>query len=96
MGVGMARAQVQVEPVYLNLDVGSGALDGKALEGRVSQLLEERIFGGPQGLMGTIRGDPRDAAVLTSGLPGAVGASLSRRLTEEGIARERILFCEFF
>lgn len=57
--------------------------------------LEQAIFGSEQGLMGSFGGDPRDCAVLMSGLPGPVSATLSRRLTLEGITRERILFCDF-
>ena len=45
--------------------------------------------------MGTLGGDPRDCAVLMSGLPGPVTATLTRRLTLEGITRERVLFCDF-
>ena len=57
--------------------------------------LEQAIFGDEQGLMGSLGGDPRDCAVLISGLPGPVTATLTRRLTLEGITRERILFCDF-
>ena len=57
--------------------------------------LEQAIFGSKQGLMGSLGGDPRDCAVLISGLPGSVTAALTRRLTLEGITRERILFCDF-
>ncbi len=57
--------------------------------------LEQAVFGDEQGLMGSLGGDPRDCAVLISGLPGPVTATLTRRLTLEGITRERILFCDF-
>ncbi len=57
--------------------------------------LENAVFGGEQGLMGSLGSDPRDCAVLISGLPGSVTATLTRRLTLEGITRERILFCDF-
>ena len=57
--------------------------------------LEQAIFGSEQGLMGSLGGDPRDCAVLMSGLPGSVTATLTRRLTLEGITQERILFCDF-
>ena len=61
----------------------------------VQDELEQAIFGNEQGLMGSLAGDPRDCAVLMSGLPGSVTAVLTRRLTLEGITRERILFCDF-
>ncbi len=57
--------------------------------------LEQAIFGDPQCLMGLLGGDPRDCAVLISGLPGPVTATLTRRLTLDGVTRERILFCDF-
>ena len=57
--------------------------------------LEQAIFGHPQGLMGILGGDPRDCAVLMSGLPGPVTASLTRLLTLDGVTRERVLFCDF-
>ena len=58
--------------------------------------LEEAIFNGSGGLHGAVGGDPRDAAVLIGGLPGDATAALTRRLTSEGIERERVLFCDFF
>ena len=64
--------------------------------GRRQAALEGAIFGGPGGLAGAVGGDPRDAAVLLSGLPGDATAALTRRLTGEGVARERVLFCNFF
>ena len=54
------------------------------------------IFGHTNGLQGTVGGDPREAAVLMSGLPGPVTAVLSRKLTVAGVERERILFCDYF
>lgn len=57
--------------------------------------LEQAVFGDEQGFMGSLGGDPRDCAVLISGLPGPVTATLTRRLTLEGITRERVLFCDF-
>ncbi len=58
--------------------------------------LEGAIFGSGSGLVGAVGGDPRDAAVLISGLRGDAMAALTRRLTGEGVARERVLFCDFF
>jgi hypothetical protein len=68
----------------------SGAAGGR------QAALEGAIFGGPGGLAGAVGGDPRDAAVLLSGLPGDATAALTRRLTGEGVALERVLFCNFF
>ena len=65
------------------------------LVGRMQERLVESIFGREQGLMGTVGGDPRDAAVLMSGLPGSVAAAVSRRMTAEGIERERVLICDY-
>ena len=39
------------------------------------------IFGHTNGLQGTVGGDPGEAAILMSGLPGPVTAVLSRKLT---------------
>ena len=57
--------------------------------------LENAIFCGEQGLAGALGGDPRECAVLVSGLPSSVVAAITRRLTLEGVTRERILFCDF-
>lgn len=54
------------------------------------------VLGGAGGLMGAVGGDPRDCTVLVAGLPGDAAAALSRALTAEGVAGERILFCDFF
>ena len=58
--------------------------------------VEQSIFERPQGLMGAVGGDPRDCTVLVSGLPGDVAASLTKRLSAEGVSGERVLFCDFF
>lgn len=41
-------------------------------------------------------GDPREAAVLLSGVPSDVAAHLSRRLAAAGVSSERLLVCDFF
>ena len=61
----------------------------------VQDELEAAIFGGDQGLAGALGGDPKECAVLMSGLPGSVVAAITRRFTLEGVTRERILFCDF-
>ena len=48
------------------------------------------------GLEGMTKGDPGQAALLMSGLPGPVTAAVSRQLTLSGIERERVIFCEYF
>lgn len=62
----------------------------------VQDAVKHAVFEGPQGLMGAVGGDPRDCTVLVSGLPGGGAAALSKSLTAEGVAGERILFCDFF
>ncbi|KAK9839211.1 hypothetical protein WJX81_001667 [Elliptochloris bilobata] len=100
-------AGVRVEPCYLSADAaaaGVGAAgDGSPRNGAfagpepqaILAALEEAIFDGNGGLHGAVGGDPHNAAVLISGLPGDATAALTRRLTSEGIKGERILFCEF-
>ncbi|DBB01404.1 TPA: hypothetical protein ACH3X1_000070 [Trebouxia sp. C0004] len=93
------EAGVRVQPVYIPELQGEAAASGNgdatANNAIIQDVLEQAIFGDEQGLMGSLGGDPRDCAVLISGLPGPVTATLTRRLTLEGITRERILFCDF-
>lgn len=84
-------AGVRVHPIYLTN--GDGAAASAADAGAA---LETALFGGQHGLMGAVGGDPRDAAVLLSGLAGDAAAHVARRLTHAGIDTERLLFCEFF
>lgn len=60
------------------------------------EAVQGAVLGGPGGLMGSVGGDPRDCTVLVAGLPGEAAAALSRALTAEGVAGERVLFCDFF
>ncbi|KAL3136385.1 hypothetical protein ABBQ38_005642 [Trebouxia sp. C0009 RCD-2024] len=93
------EAGVNVQPVYVpglqGEATASGTGDAASNNNIIQDELEQAIFGSEQGLMGSLGGDPRDCAVLMSGLPGSVTATLTRRLTLEGITRERILFCDF-
>ncbi|CAL8469738.1 g9280 [Coccomyxa elongata] len=83
------EAGVQVNPVYLESSNGSAAPS-------IWEAVKGAVLGGQQGLMGAVGGDPRDCTVLVAGLPGDAAAALSRALTAEGVAGERILFCDFF
>ncbi|BDA47799.1 hypothetical protein COCOBI_11-0560 [Coccomyxa sp. Obi] len=83
------EAGVQVNPVYLESSNGSTAPS-------IWEAVKGAVLGGQQGLMGAVGGDPRDCTVLVAGLPGDAAAALSRALTAEGVAGERILFCDFF
>jgi len=80
-------AGITVTPVY----VTSANRDEAMQDGLLTA-----IFGHDNSLHGTVGGDPQEATVLMSGLPGAVVAVLSRKLTALGIERERILFCDYF
>jgi hypothetical protein len=60
------------------------------------EAVEQAVFNRPQGLMGAVGGDPRDCTVLVAGLPGEAAACLTKRLSAEGVAGERVLFCDFF
>lgn len=62
----------------------------------VQEAVRGAVLGGPGGLVGAVGGDPRDCTVLVAGLPGEAAAALSRALTAEGVAGERVLFCDFF
>lgn len=82
--------QATVNPVYIP------SLKQQASESTLVQdELENAVFGGEEGLAGALGGDPRECAILMSGLPGSVVAAITRRLTLEGVTRERILFCDF-
>ncbi|DBA66220.1 TPA: hypothetical protein ACH3X2_002595 [Trebouxia sp. C0005] len=93
------EAGVRVQPVYIPELQGeanaSGNGNATANNTIIQDELEQAVFGDEQGFMGSLGGDPRDCAVLISGLPGPVTATLTRRLTLEGITRERVLFCDF-
>lgn len=99
------EAGVGVHPIYVG-DIarngnGSGAATGTAAGSAhvlaLGEALEIALFGGERGLVGALGGaDPREAAVVISGVPGDVAAHLTRRLTHGGVQSERLLFCDFF
>lgn len=80
-----------MHPIYLAAG-GNGSAAGAASP---EAALEGALFGGEGGLRGALGCDPRDAAVLLSGLPGELAAHLTRRLTHAGVAGKRILFADF-
>jgi hypothetical protein len=98
-------AGVSVTPIYVG-DIrrngnGSGPATGTAAGSAhvlaLGEALEIALFGGERGLVGALGGaDPREAAVVMSGVPGDVAAHLTRRLTHGGVQSERLLFCDFF
>ncbi|KAK9802950.1 hypothetical protein WJX72_006330 [[Myrmecia] bisecta] len=91
------EAGIRVNPIYLS-DAASSNNNGNGT-GSIQAIkdgLEEAIFGAEAGLAATMGGNPRECAVLLSGLPGDVAAGITRRLGIEGVAKERILFCDFF
>jgi hypothetical protein len=93
-------AGVRVHPLYLGEEAGGeaggGAGAGEAYAAAVAAALLAALFEGENGLHGALGGDPRDAAVLCAGLPGAAAAEVTKRLTHAGVASERILFADFF
>lgn len=99
------EAGVGVHPIYVG-DItrngnASGAATGTAAGSAhvlaLGEALEIALFGGERGLVGALGGaDPREAAVVMSGVPGDVAAHLTRRLTHGGVQSERLLFCDFF
>jgi hypothetical protein len=99
------EAGVGVHPIYVG-DIarngnGSGAATGTASGSAhvlaLGEALEIALFGGERGLVGALGGaDPREAAVVMSGVPGDVAAHLTGRLTHGGVQSERLLFCDFF
>lgn len=58
--------------------------------------LEQALFSGKAGLADAVGCKPKDCTVLMSGIPGDVAIGISRLLSEQGIQKERILFCDFF
>ncbi|KAL4519526.1 hypothetical protein Ndes2526B_g01885 [Nannochloris sp. 'desiccata'] len=87
------EAGVGVHPIYVG-DItrngnASGAATGTAAGSAhvlaLGEALEIALFGGERGLVGALGGaDPREAAVVMSGVPGDVAAHLTRRLTHGG------------
>ena len=55
--------------------------------------LERGLFGGAEGGAGQ-SWNAAECAVLLSGLAGEVKSAISRRLTIDGVARERMLFAD--
>lgn len=101
------EAGVEVHPIYVDMGgaaggAASGAGGGAGSGGSthvlaLGEALEVALFGGERGLVGALGGgDPREAAVVMSGVPGDVAAHLTRRLTHGGVQSERLLFCDFF
>ena len=87
------EAGVGVHTVYTAQPNAGG--DGDSLV--LGDAIEEAVFGGERGLVGALRGgDPNEAAVVMSGVPGDVAAHLTRRFTHAGVSSERLLFCDFF
>lgn len=84
------EAGVNVHPIYTASDNNWASGSTKS-----EVLLEQALFHGEHGLRGVLGCDPKDAAVLISGLPGDVAAQLTKKLTHAGVAGERILFCEY-
>ncbi len=98
-------AGVGVHPIYVGDVSGNGSgrsaatgtAAGEAHVLALGEALEIALFGGERGLVGALGGaDPREAAVVMSGVPGDVAAHLTRRLTHGGVQSERLLFCDFF
>jgi hypothetical protein len=99
------EAGVGVHPIYVGDITRNGSSSGAATGTEagsahvlaLGEALEIALFGGERGLVGALGGaDPRDAAVVMSGVPGDVAAHLTRRLTHGGVQSERLLFCDFF
>ncbi|CAD7699795.1 unnamed protein product [Ostreobium quekettii] len=82
---------VKVVTLYLRQDGDEDVSDG-----RVKDLLETSIFESNNGLSDLMGGSLAECAVLMSGLPGSVATDIANRLAQQGVARERLLFCEFF
>ncbi|GMH35471.1 hypothetical protein BSKO_03339 [Bryopsis sp. KO-2023] len=80
---------VSVIPVYVEQE------DGKELQ-LGKEVLENVIFDRAGGLPGLVGGKVQDCAVLLAGLRGSTASDLAKRLRDEGVSRERLLFCEFF
>lgn len=80
---------ISVIPVYVEKDDGRELQLGK-------EVLEKAMFEQPSGLPGLVGGKVQDCAVLLAGLRGSTASDLARRLRDEGVSRERLLFCEFF
>lgn len=90
------EAGAQVHPLYVAEAAAAVGSNGGAAGGSAEAVLERELFGGEGGLAGVLGGAhaAKEAAVLFSGLGGELAASLQRRLTQQGVASERILVCD--
>ena len=93
--------QVVVVPIYLSPEGSASGGNGGGAAGAsrpAGPALEQALFhsgGGEHGLRGLLGCEPRDAAVLMSGVPGELAAAITRRLTQAGLPGERVMFCEY-
>ena len=74
--------------------VSDGMITTRTYASPAQVALERAVFGDDQP-SGSHSWDAAECSVLLSGLAGEVSSALSRRLTLDGVARERILFCDF-
>ncbi|GAB4816983.1 hypothetical protein N2152v2_004029 [Parachlorella kessleri] len=94
------EAGVVVVPIYLSPEAGGSGSNGggAAAASSPGPALEQALFhssSGEHGLRGLLGCEPRDAAVLMSGVPGELAAQITRRLTQAGVPGERVMFCEY-
>jgi hypothetical protein len=104
---GWRDAGIDVRPIYVgeaaNAGVIASSTNGSSGNGaggessaKLLMVLEEALFGGVGGLKGALNnGDPHEAAVVLSGVPGDVAAALTRKLTQAGVSSERLLVCDY-
>lgn len=74
----------------------SSSAGGVASNEQVLAMLDSALFVRANGLQGALGARPADATVVLAGVSGTLASSIANELSFKGVARERLLFCDFF
>lgn len=89
----MTSLQVDFKPLYTG--DGNATSNGHGSHASLLPLLQQALFESP-GLSAVVGGDPAECSVLLAGVSGEVASIVCRDLASRRVARERMLFCDFF
>lgn len=87
-------AGVSFRPLYTQ-DAVQKSVDELATGAQVLDVILEHLLASG-GVPGVVGGRASETTCLIAGVTGEVASGLSRALTRGGVARERILFCDYF
>jgi len=75
---------------------GSAAAAAASAAEQVFNMLDMGLFLHANGLEGAIGARPAEATVVLAGVSGGLASQIANELCFKGVARERLLFCDFF